>query len=1229
MRRRLFMQLMSGVAAGALVELPEDTASAAPPPDVDPSQLSMRVASSFMEDISSRASLTLFQGLTQPYLSHNGILNLYNPVLFRTRYAVPTLERIFQAPDGPTGWAETQSPLPAFQETQQSRGIGTNVSAAILPGGASGDRLFIGRNDALYHAALDGDGVVSGPFANFNPTGSWPAVSGVLPQGSRFLPEWVRSPSGLGSSGLRLRHISPAGAGGAVPLKADEFQTSAAGAAGPQCFPLAGCGDQYYRLVIHESNGDVVSFLLTLDPAGQTFAIADRQVLFQQIPAGCAALIEATPGRPTLVLIDSAVRMQGQRMPLNQMAAVFTIDGHYDPASGAAAVTWGQPQAVSLAQAPEMHGVETWAMNARANPLNGDIDLVLQIYRGYDGVNASDDERAAHPPGTWLYVAARGGQGWTPLEPVAHNAYFAGFCPGAPDFFIFRDGIGFEHWRHEADGELNREAIEIAADAAEVEMTACYRVGVNLSRGAVPLAGETLSVSATSACRATLNGRNVVLSPTRPLSATIGADGFLWVEVLMQEQAQFPTLVFGSARLQRRLHCDLDAQARSFYSGMSEDTLRGAVDPQSGKTIMTRPDDAGAVAKALRELSKAAPPALPDPGPAPDGLIFQADLPTAWAPLTTLALARRAVNTGGARPFRLSGGSGGARFQPLDPASAQALRQSLGARAVSPMAPVGAGGGVRPMGFLGDVGEFFSDLGDAIASGVTSAFDFVYDGIKAGVNIVIDGLKYAFEFVVDTIEAVIDAINAVLDVVGFYLGRGLRWLLKAIGFIFDWEKILELRDRYKAMIRQRIVAFAQAMPDPRAAAHDIHGRIDQIKSTMVNGVNSLRRDPRGRQTFGSSLGRLPSVVDILMRANSAPKISWLIEKVSSILRVSPFPSLDVPGLDQAMSDMQGAIFSGFGDLAGDLQTIVMSWFSDSTLFDGAILDPILAVLANRISGLFDSVSGVVEAAGAALGALRDSPTAIIDWMDKPLGKGFLNGFWRGLTDNNFSFFDAGCLLPAILTELGLLPSYYSLQPSQPGTSAVRPMRPMAAQSTNDDLKQATLAFMIAGCIASAASATATAATSRDMKGAANYPARGLTVISLACSLGFAVCGAWENDTDKQAIALTTVVGVLLTAIGVGFALADSDGRGTIRAGLLGLNAVLSFARLIVAFGTGGSAGHVSYLFLGLVSALLMFVVSTIVNTQNKPFDPVRAVGYGLLQGALAGGQAALYELALG
>jgi hypothetical protein len=76
----------------------------------------------------------------------------------------------------------------------------------------------------------------------------------------------------------------------------------------------------------------------------------------------------------------------------------------------------------------------------------------------------------------------------------------------------------------------------------------------------------------------------------------------------------------------------------------------------------------------------------------------------------------------------------------------------------------------------------------------------VVDGIRAAATLVSMDLPVS-NGVLDTIERVMDAITFVMNAAGMLLGATLGWLLKLLGFLFDWYAIKEQRDRLRDLMR--------------------------------------------------------------------------------------------------------------------------------------------------------------------------------------------------------------------------------------------------------------------------------------------------------------------------------------------------------------------------------------------------------------------------------------------
>src|SRR6185437_7932482 len=90
---------------------------------------------------------------------------------------------------------------------------------------------------------------------------------------------------------------------------------------------------------------------------------------------------------------------------------------------------------------------------------------------------------------------------------------------------------------------------------------------------------------------------------------------------------------------------------------------------------------------------------------------------------------------------------------------------------------------------------------------------------------------------------------------------------------------------------------------------------------------------------------------------------------------------------------------------------------------------------------------------------------------------------------------------------------------------------LAAAASNDDFHNISMGFRAASCMTIFASTAVTAVQPKDGSGwkIAGYALSGLDV---AAGIGSAVCLVWETNDEQMAIAQTTVLGAVVSAMGI-------------------------------------------------------------------------------------------------
>jgi hypothetical protein len=152
-----------------------------------------------------------------------------------------------------------------------------------------------------------------------------------------------------------------------------------------------------------------------------------------------------------------------------------------------------------------------------------------------------------------------------------------------------------------------------------------------------------------------------------------------------------------------------------------------------------------------------------------------------------------------------------------------------------------------------DWGWSWSDVFDAIKSGVAAVYDYVVqpvvDAVEATITLVIDGLHYVFTCAVNLVEQVFDLVEQVMQWVAVTFDSLVSWL----GEVLGWPSVLRTKEVIKSTILELLQFSERAVP---ALESVITGKIADFEAALVKRLDDFNKLILGSQaTIGANRQR--------------------------------------------------------------------------------------------------------------------------------------------------------------------------------------------------------------------------------------------------------------------------------------------------------------------------------------------------------------------------------------
>src|SRR5208282_5895300 len=150
----------------------------------------------FMQDYALGGPVTDSQHLEVLYTAEDGTLNVYSPIFFDQLERQPSIDRIYASPASQTGWARDRIVLPPEPPRGNPVLMPTAVITAETNTLAETHTLLLFRQFCIQGLNLGPDGAVDPNIVAISKPPSIPITSGVLPEGTTYIPEMLVDLSG-------------------------------------------------------------------------------------------------------------------------------------------------------------------------------------------------------------------------------------------------------------------------------------------------------------------------------------------------------------------------------------------------------------------------------------------------------------------------------------------------------------------------------------------------------------------------------------------------------------------------------------------------------------------------------------------------------------------------------------------------------------------------------------------------------------------------------------------------------------------------------------------------------------------------------------------------------------------------------------------------------------------------------------------------------------------------
>ncbi|MGH1364937.1 MAG: hypothetical protein ACRBF0_15355 [Calditrichia bacterium] len=218
-----------------------------------------------------------------------------------------------------------------------------------------------------------------------------------------------------------------------------------------------------------------------------------------------------------------------------------------------------------------------------------------------------------------------------------------------------------------------------------------------------------------------------------------------------------------------------------------------------------------------------------------------------------------------------------------------------------------------------DIHDVFESIKEGILGVIGLAIETVVEGgLVKQLVVTINTVAGEFKTVISIISQGFNVIRAIFEEVKIVFETALEWL----GYLFDWEKILQRKDEIAAMITEGIASLPQKIADS-GIKDKIPETFAQLRTGAPAGIATFQTGI-GQDTLGSAadsidLTTLGDIINAIDDTIMVP-VTWLFDRLAPIL---PDSSLITASMDGGSWDQLTTFFNNVqGQVSGDVQVSI-------------------------------------------------------------------------------------------------------------------------------------------------------------------------------------------------------------------------------------------------------------------------------------------------------------------
>ncbi|OAP62182.1 hypothetical protein AYL99_04385 [Fonsecaea erecta] len=313
--------------------------------------------------------------------------------------------------------------------------------------------------------------------------------------------------------------------------------------------------------------------------------------------------------------------------------------------------------------------------------------------------------------------------------------------------------------------------------------------------------------------------------------------------------------------------------------------------------------------------------------------------------------------------------------------------------------------------FLGDIGDFFGNVGRRVWGGLKTIGEKIKQGAKWAFEKVGEAWKFVvriagkvWDFVVETVQHVVAVVQKVLETIV----DGVKKVLDFIKFLFEWDDILDVKNMIVNLTTQGLLWGVDAV----ALLEENTNEFFEDLKTKVRALKGQKLPP---DIGGQRAGKNP---DALQKAKSEQDTSKEDDAINSPQASYGSYHLSHSGGPQDSSKGDSPIdrilarVSNLGNQMEQLMTRLISNFGDVFKTSTPSLDQIFAKLG---IDLLEDLLGLIQAVIAAiLGAFSEILLLFTDGINQPIQIPILSALYKKISrGSQMTILDVVALLLAI------------------------------------------------------------------------------------------------------------------------------------------------------------------------------------------------------------------------